>query len=44
MKKLASTFVLLIYLPCIILAGMAAVVLVSCQATYALIVRTWSRA
>ena len=44
MKKLAHTLVLLICLPCIILAGMAAVVLVSCRATWSLIVRTWSKA
>ena len=40
--KLARTAVLLIGLPFIILAGIAAVVLASCQATYSLIISTWS--
>lgn len=42
--KLARTAVLLIGLPCMILAATAGLVLCSCQATYALIVRTWSKA
>ena len=41
--KLARTLVLLIGLPCIILAGIAAVVLASCQATGSLLLRTWSQ-
>lgn len=42
--KILRTLVLLIGLPCIILAGMAAVVLATCQATCGLILRVWSEA
>lgn len=40
--KLARTAVLLIGLPCMILAATAGVVLCSCQATWSLLLKTWS--
>ena len=42
--KLARTFILLIGLPYIILAGMAGVVLAACRATFNLLLETWSKA